>query len=87
MASPERDAAQPWLALKARRPMTLAAVALGVSAFILAQWPPVHRAGAADLDTVSVGLNFAIAGGLPWLLQWAALAVRKTGTGTLSVAV
>lgn len=79
MASLEHGTAQRWLPFKAWRPMTLTAFALGVLAFILAQWPPVHRAvGVDDLETVSMGLNFFIAGALPWFLQWAALAVLFT---------
>jgi hypothetical protein len=58
--------------------MTLTALVLGVLAYILAQWPPVYRAGVGDLETVSMGLNLVIAGGLPWFLQWASLAVLFT---------
>jgi hypothetical protein len=76
MASLEPGTTRRWVPFKAWRPMALAAFALGVLAFILAQWPPVHRAtGVGDLETVSMGLNLLIAGGLPWFLQWASLAI------------
>ena len=52
-----------------------AAVALGVLAFVLANWPLVHRVEVADIETVSTGLNLLLAGALPWFLQWAALAL------------
>jgi len=58
----------------------LGVVLLGIS-WVLAQWPPTHRAkSAAEIESVSTGLNILISGLLPWLVQW-------LGLGTLSFAV
>jgi len=75
MASPESSTARRWLVFRTAGQIALMAFALGVSAFILAQWPQVHRTGVDELETVNIGLNLLIAGGIPWLLQWASLAL------------
>lgn len=54
----------------------LIAVAGLVAAWIMARRPPVQRAETLDqIESVSAGYNFLVAGALPWLVQWAALAV------------
>jgi hypothetical protein len=55
--------------------LALACVLLGV-AWTVAHRPPVHRAGGLDdIESISTGYNLLAAGGLPWLLQWAAIAL------------
>ncbi len=61
-----------------RIPAISASILLAVS-WLLATWPPIDRFGAAsstvELEDISAGFNLLIAGALPWLLQWAAIAV------------
>ena len=64
-----------WTVFRARYVSLLTAFGLAVVAFILAQWPPVHRGKIAGPGAVSIGLNLLIAGALPWLLQWASVAL------------
>jgi len=76
VASIMPDAEGRYTVFRIRSAAVLTAFALMVLAFLLAQWPPVRRASSiSDLETVSVGLNLLIAGALPWLLQWGALAL------------
>jgi len=72
------DAEPRFTVTRIRHVAVLTAFALMVMAFMLAQWPPVRSASDRDIKTVSMGLNLVIAGGLPWFLQWASLAVLLT---------
>ncbi len=63
-----------------RRGRWLAALPAGflllAAAWVLARWPPIRQAESLDeLLSSSAGVTILIRGGLPWLLQWAALAV------------
>lgn len=78
MASLEPGEVERWRASKPWRPMAVAAIALGALAFSLAQWPLVYRAGLGDFENASAGLTLIIAGGFPWFLQWASLAMLFT---------
>jgi hypothetical protein len=60
---------RPWLKT------LVVAVAAGLlsASWIIGNYPPVPRS--ADLEDVSVAHNIAVAGALPWLLQWAGLSL------------
>ncbi|MAG93118.1 MAG: hypothetical protein CMJ48_05150 [Planctomycetaceae bacterium] len=61
-----------------KTPPIIALILLALS-WLLATWPPTDRFGAAgstvQIDDISAGFNLLMAGALPWLLQWAAIAV------------
>lgn len=59
-------------------PFLVGALLLAAS-WALARWAPVRRAPEIDLEEVSVGLNFLVAGAFPWGIQLVGIAVLFLG--------
>ena len=54
-------------------------VLLLASSWALARWAPIPRVPEYDLEDVSVGVNFLVAGALPWCIQLAGIAMLFLG--------
>ena len=58
-------------------------VLLVASSWALARWAPVRRMPDYDLEEISVGVDFLVAGALPWAVQLVGIATLFLGAGRL----